>query len=541
MKYTIEGLTKTEDIMRDYKVNSLLAKVLESKNMDLEDYHALINPKLTYHDFSLFSEGEMAVERIREAIDQHEKICIYGDYDCDGILATAIMVQAFHELNVKVGYHIPNRFEDGYGLNVRRVEQMADKGYSLIITVDNGIKSFDAVEAANNRGVDVIITDHHTFDEDDYPDAMSIVHTKLSQDYPFKEICGGFVAYKLAATLLGHHDPYLYSLAALTTVSDMMPLLDENRSLVKRGLSFMEAHHYPQLDLLLGNQKYSATSLGFSVAPKINAFGRLPEMVNPNNLVKYFQKQVDPMFLEAVAKNAGTINSKRQSLTNKYYEEALQVPHDDFLYYSSSNIHEGVVGLVAGKYARDYNRPSFVMNYDEKTGIHKGSARGVEGFNLYEFFTAHSDLLKQYGGHAMAGGFSVDEDHFDLLKQAIEEEIVGRSFEASQEVIPLTNEDLTIDNVESLDALEPFGQGNEAPKFILKDVLFDDIRQLSSGKHLRLDKHLSGCDLACLYFSQGERYEELKRKGPITCVGSLSINEYRGKKSINFIIDDILM
>lgn len=541
MNYKIQALSKTTEIMKDFHVNSLLAKVIESKNMDLEMYQSLVNPRLIYHDFSLFSEGEMALERIREAIAQNEKICIYGDYDCDGILATSILVQAFHELHVEVGYHIPNRFTDGYGLNAKRVKQMADKGYTLIITVDNGIKSFEAVDEANKYGVDVIITDHHTFDEGDYPDAMSIVHTKLSQDYPFKEICGGFVAYKLAAALLGHHDPYLYALAALTTVSDMMPLLDENRSLVKRGLLFMMNNHYPQLDLLLGRQKYSTTSLGFSVAPKINAFGRLPEMVNPNNLVKYFQKQVDPLFLEAVAKNAGMINSKRQSLTQKYYEEALTSPHDSFLYYSSSHIHEGVVGLVAGKYARDFNRPSFVMHYDEKTGIHKGSARGVEGFNLYEFFTAHSDLLCQYGGHAMAGGFSVDQEHFDLFKQAIEKEIVGRSFESSQEVIPLTIEDLTIDNVESLDALEPFGQGNEAPKFILKDVLFDQMRQLSEGKHLRLDKHLSGCDLACLYFSQGKRYEELKHKDSLTCVGSLSINEYRGKKSINFIIDDILM
>ncbi len=254
MKYNIINLENKDEIMITYHVNSLLAKVLDSKQIDFKTFQELKSPRLIYHDFSLFSEGELALERIYEAIDHDEKICIYGDYDCDGILATAILVQAFHEKGVNVGYHIPNRFEDGYGLNVNRVKQMAEKGYTLIITVDNGIRAFESVDVANDLGVDVIITDHHTFDEDDYPEAMSIVHTQLSEDYPFKEICGGFVAYKLAASLLGHQDKYLYSLAAITTISDMMPLLNENRSVVKRGIQFMNENHYPQLDALNGNK-----------------------------------------------------------------------------------------------------------------------------------------------------------------------------------------------------------------------------------------------------------------------------------------------
>ena len=197
-----------------------------------------MNPRLIYHDFSLFEEADMTLERIHEAIENEEKICIYGDYDCDGILATTILVQAFKELGVQVGYHIPNRFDDGYGLNIERVEQMAKRGYSLIITVDNGVKAFEAVERANELGIDVIITDHHQFDAD-LPDACTFIHTKLSPDYPFKEISGGFVAYKLASALLQKQDKYLYCLAAITTISDMMPLLDENRSLVKKALTFM--------------------------------------------------------------------------------------------------------------------------------------------------------------------------------------------------------------------------------------------------------------------------------------------------------------
>ncbi|MFQ9633488.1 MAG: DHH family phosphoesterase, partial [Coprobacillus cateniformis] len=282
MEYKIIEPKKYQDIQNQYQVNSLLAKVIDIHEYDQETLQTLLSPRLIYHDFSLFEEADMTLERIHEAIENEEKICIYGDYDCDGILATTILVQAFAELGVQVGYHIPNRFDDGYGLNAARVKQMAQRGYSLIITVDNGVKAFDAVECANELGVDVIITDHHQFDND-LPDAMSFIHTKLSPEYPFKEISGGFVAYKLASALLEKQDKYLYCLAAITTISDMMPLLDENRSLVKKALTFMKSEKYPSLELLLGDQQsYTTTTIGFTIAPKINSFGRLPELCNPN-------------------------------------------------------------------------------------------------------------------------------------------------------------------------------------------------------------------------------------------------------------------
>ena len=201
---------------------------------------------------------------------------------------------------------------------------MAQKGYSLIITVDNGVKAFEAVERANELGVDVIITDHHQFDND-LPDACTFIHTKLSPDYPFKEISGGFVAYKLASALLGRQDKYLYCLAAITTVSDMMPLLDENRSLVKKALIFMKEEKYPSLELLLGNQQtYSTTSIGFVIAPKINSFGRLPEFCSPNVLVKYFLKNAPRDFMVKVSQMAISLNTKRQTMTNQQYEMAKE-------------------------------------------------------------------------------------------------------------------------------------------------------------------------------------------------------------------------
>lgn len=539
MKYCIDKLTKTATIMDSYHVNSLLAKVIESKELGLQEYHKMIDPHLIYHDFSLFSEGEMALDRIEEAIANNEKICIYGDYDCDGILATSILVNAFHELGKHVGFHIPNRFTDGYGLNVKRVEQMAQKGYSLIITVDNGIKAFDAIRRANELGVDVILTDHHAFEENEYPDAYCIVHPRLDDTYPLKDICGGFIAYKLAAAMLKHHDAYLYSLAAITTISDMMPLIDENRSLVRRGLDFMKKNHYPQLEALIGKQEYSASAIGFTIAPKINSFGRMPEIVNPNNLVKFFMKDCDPTFMYAVGKNAKEINSRRQSLTNTQYTEALKSEHDYCLYYSSKDVHEGIVGLIAGKYAREFEQPALVMHYDEEKKIYKGSARGVTGFNIYKFFSRHKDLLIQYGGHAMAGGFSVDEEHYEALHQALLDDIDGRHFVNEEFVIPISFSDLSLDHVASIEALAPFGQGNEEPLFILQHVTFDEVRQLSGGKHLRFDRQLDDCRFSALYFFKGDLYEQVRNR-PVTLVGTLNINEFHGYKSVNMIVSDLL-
>jgi len=541
MEYKIIKSIHYQDIQKQLNINSLLAKVIDSHHYDEDILSKLLNPRLIYHDFSLFEEADISLDRIKEAIDNEEKICIYGDYDCDGILATTILVQAFLELGIQVGYHIPNRFEDGYGLNVQRVKQMAEKGYTLIITVDNGVKAFDAIECANELGIDVIVTDHHQFDHD-LPDACSFIHTKLSPDYPFKEISGGFVAYKLASALLGRQDKYLFCLAAITTVSDMMPLLDENRSLVKRALLFMQQEKYPSLELLLGNQQsYSTTSIGYIIAPKINSFGRLPELCNPNVLVKYFLKDASTEFMMKVANIAAQINIKRQNLTNQQYALVRQNQDDNFLYWASEDIHEGLVGLIAGKYTREYEKPSFVMHYDRQLGVYKGSARSVAGFSLHDFFTTHANQFVAFGGHALAGGFTVDEEHFDSFHQCIKKTLNDLDLKAQTSVLLIDDNDLSIENIESLALLEPFGIANEEPLFIMKDVKISQIYQLSQGKHLKFDLDCFHCKVQALYFQKGSLYEELKDKHMMTLIGTLNINEFRNIKSINFVIKDILL
>ena len=310
--------------MQKYSIHSLLAKIFAQREYNEQDVQGHTSKRLIYHDFSLFLDADLVLDRIQEALENDEKICIYGDYDCDGILSTTILVQAFLELGKKVGYHIPNRFEDGYGLNKERVQQMYEKGYSLLITVDNGIKAYEAIDLANELGIDVIVIDHHDYDE--LPDACAIIHTKMSSDYPFKEICGGFLAYKLASSLLGKHDKYLFSLAAITTISDMMPLVDENKSLVSRGLQFMNEEKYFQLELLIGeNQKYNTTTLKrmrqfYLLIEKGARFGHqlswshyvelLP--LKDNNEINYYIKMCEQRNLD--------VRSLRSLIKSKEYE-----------------------------------------------------------------------------------------------------------------------------------------------------------------------------------------------------------------------------
>lgn len=544
MEWQINKPDGYEAYIEKYQVSPLLAKVFAYKEFDDTKVTSILNDRLVYHDFSLFQEGEMALDRIEEAIENDEKICIYGDYDCDGMLATTILVEAFKQRGKVVGYHIPDRSIDGYGLNVSRVEQMAKKGYTLIITVDNGIKAFDAVNRANELGVDVIITDHHGVG-DDIPDACCIVHTKTSPEYPFKEISGGFVAYKLASAMLGKHDKYLYCLAAITTISDMMPLLDENRSLVKRALTFMKEEKYPALELLLGeNQDYTVQSLGFSIAPKINSFGRLCEFVNPNHVVRFLMRDASSELLTKMSGYALKINAKRQELTTKQYQVVMSnySLQEKFLYSYQEDLHEGLIGLVAGKYTRQYHRPSFVLHFDSESNMYKGSARGIEELPLTDVFGQVEDILEGFGGHQLAGGFSVSSSNVEILKQRIKEYIDSTFDTMPDPMIPalkITLNDVTKENVASLDVLQPLGNGNEEVIFYLEDLPVEKVYTLSEGKHLKFDIALPNSKMQVLAFQMGERLVEFENKKTIRVVGKLSINRFRNLETINMIIEDI--
>lgn len=525
-------------------LNSLIDKVIEYKNIE-DELDSL--KKMKYHNFDLFQEGSEVIDRILEAIDNDEQICIYGDYDCDGMLATTILVKAFKMLGKDVGYHIPNRFIDGYGLNETRVQQMADKGYTLIITVDNGIKALDAIDLANELGVDVIVTDHHDIGEE-LPNAFAFLHTKLSPSYPFKEISGGVVAYKLAEKLLGRHDKYLYCLAAITTISDMMPLVNENRSMVKKAFQLMEENHFPAIDLLLGDKPtYTTTSIGFIIGPKINSFGRLPEKCNPGMVVKYFligdmPEAVNSNFVRQFVEKAKEINTARQSLTNQTYSEIKpNLENDkDFVFVYENSIHEGIIGLLAGKITKEYNKVSFVMNYDEESNTYKGSARSLPGFNLHRFLETANEDLHFYGGHALAAGFTVKYDRIPSFYQKINDRIEVTVFESiTKECIQIDSDDLSISNIKSLQLLEPFGQLNDEPIFYIENTLINKVTYLSDGKHVKYSCSKNGQNFEALFFNIDSSYQVEEGK-VYNLIGNLGVNEFRNMQNIQLILQDIL-
>lgn len=532
-----------EKFMQEKNVHSLLAKVLCLADEDLEK-------QVPLRDFRLFSEADKALTRIRQAIARKEKVVIYGDYDCDGIMATSILVRAFELCGLSVGYHIPNRFTDGYGLNASRVKEMAHKGYSLIITVDNGISAKEAVKQARELGIDVIITDHHDL-PNQLPEAYAIIHTGISPDYPFKGLSGGFVAAKLAEAMLQVRDPYIECLAALSTVSDMMPMIDENRTLVRQALEEMKQRRYLSFELLLGEKKtYDTTTLGFIFAPKINSIGRLDEGMNPNKCVTYFRhakahSPAEHHFKLQFAQAALELNQSRQRLTTSQYEMALTNMQEigGGLVAAGTFFHEGLVGLVAGKLMSQFYRPSFVVRYDETKGIYKGSARSIDGIDMHDCLCQLADYLLVFGGHEKAGGFSLKAAQWPMFLSALRtyflQYLTADLLIQKKHAIRLEKSDLTLASLKELACLEPFGQANEEPIFYLSLNQPDRIDLLSDGKHLKLVFSLPTGSLTALWFSHGEAYTALKEKKQLELFGKLSVNKYRNFENMQMIISEI--
>lgn len=544
MEWIIQDPKNYQMIQENRNVGSLLAKVL-SLNSDES-----LEKQMPLNDFSLFHDSQKVLNRIEKAIANNEKIVIYGDYDCDGIMATSILVRAFELRKVQVGYHIPDRFVDGYGLNVKRVEEMAKKGYHLIITVDNGVMAHDAIDKANQLGMDVIVTDHHDL-PDKLPKAYAIIHTQLSEHYPFKPISGGFVACKLATALLGKQDPYIYCMAALSTVSDMMPMKNENRTLVKKACEVMQKERYMSFELLLGeNQDYNVTSLGFQLAPKINSIGRLVDGLNPNKCVTYFRhsganSERERDFKLQFATSAHKLNQLRQKMTNTQYEIAKKNMQEigGALVSTSIDYHEGLVGLIAGRMMNQYYRPTFVANYDSNTEIYKGSARSVPGLDLHDALTSLQDYLLVFGGHERAGGFSVEKGKWSTFLLGLEAYMNDHLTEAlmveKQYAIEISQEDISLANVKELSILQPHGMENEEPTFYLRLNKPSRVETLSNGKHLKMIFELDKAQLQVLYFNHGDAYENVNALNDLELFGQLSINKFRNFENIQMILKDI--
>ena len=511
-------------------------KIIDFYALTEEEYNELIKPvdELTLPDFNLPPDMNKIKERILKAIENKEKIIIYGDYDCDGICSTAIMVKTFEKLNYPVSYYIPIRYLDGYGLNVDNVIKMKKAGFSLIITVDNGISQHEAINKANELGMDVIVIDHHEVPEEQV-NALGIIHPSVSK---ISEVfgCGGFMSLITSGGLLGYYDPFLVTLAGLSTISDMMELKAFNRSVVRIALENLKTYKYKPLMSLLDSSTITEKSFSLEVAPKINAVGRLVDDKNINILVRFLLSENDEEILKLSSWIKNT-NELRKTLT----KEAVEALPKDLLNEEGIvlklDIKEGLIGLIANRLLNEYNVPTIIFTEDSTDkNFLKGSIRSKEGFNVQKAFESLSKYMVAGGGHALAGGLTINASDFEAFKADFIALAKAYKFtKVEPPSIELKLQDINFTNYDILREFSPFGIGFPEPTFSLRDLPTKSLQFISFGKHLSTPVSINS---KILGFNISE--SEVKSHLSIDLFGNLTTSTFREKTSIEFKVSDFI-
>lgn len=494
------------------KENALLAGILAARGItDPAEALTLLAGEEELSDPALLTDMDAACQRIWQAIDNGETIAVFGDYDVDGVTATALLYQHLKGMGATVKCMLPSREGDGYGLSKNAIQSMHNKGCTLIVTVDNGISAVEEAEFAASLGMDLIITDHHLPPET-LPKAVAVVDPRREDDHsPFKGLCGAGVAFKLCAALDGCPPEemldYCGDLAAVGTVADVMPLVGENRTLVKAGLQQLQQTDRPGFGALLeevglAGKPITAENISYAIAPRINAAGRMDNAVTALQLVLC----EDPDRAGELAHKLNEINAHRQETEQQIFkaaEELLeQQPErldDRIMLLWGRDWHPGVIGIVASRLVERTGRPVIVVTIDEH-GEGKGSGRSVQGFNLHTCIGSCADLLVRYGGHAMAAGLSVREENLPELRRRLNEWAAREC--PVLHTPPLTCDvtihldRITVESVRHLDQLAPYGAENPTPVFLLQSAVVDGVYPVSEGRHSRLRLRQGN---ACLY------------------------------------------
>ncbi len=559
-----------EALQRAAKIPAIVAQLLLTRNINQADLaEAFLHPKLTdMRDPENFPGIESAVNRIAEAITKKQSIMIHGDYDADGITGTAILYRCLKLLGGDVRYFIPNRLADGYGLKDQNLEKFAEENVALVITVDCGIASYKEAETAQTLGLELIVTDHHTPGKQ-LPEAVSIMHPGLpSMPYPFSGLCGAGVAFKLAWGLCQHKSkskrvtPQLKTfllqavgLAAIGTVADVVPLLDENRSLVHHGLGSLLRQPVPGLSALMDitglsdKKRLGGEDIGFTIAPRLNAAGRLGQAPLAVELLT----TDDPARARSLADYLHELNKSRESIersvylaANKQAQAQLDAGSDSALVLAGAGWHKGVIGIVAGRLAEKYHCPVLVTALDEmgvQPGV--GSGRSIPGFNLAQALDACDAFLLGHGGHAAAAGFQCSSENIERFRIAFCEyadtQCNGEMHQVDLKIdaeVPLSG--LTLQAVEQIERLEPFGQGNRRPLLCSSQIEIRDPRTIGNGnKHLALKVVQNGLVLRGVAFGRGYWAEELQQlNDPIAVAFRPVINTFRGQRNVELHLED---
>ena len=496
---------------------------------------------------------KIAVQRILKAIHNKEKIIIYGDYDVDGITSVTVLKSFLEERGINAAEYIPNRLEEGYGLNKIAVEEIAKQKYTLMITVDCGISANEEVEYANQLGIETIITDHHE-PGSELPNAIAVVDAKRKDNsYPFRNLAGVGVVFKLIQALsielnLDEKEYLKYlDIVCIGTISDIVPLVDENRVIVKLGLKLVEQTKNLGLKAILqasGYNKIDSNTISFGVAPRINACGR---MGHQEEALKLFLSKNPDEVIELTQK-LNEYNKLRQDIEKNIYTDAItQIEKDKLsdkntIVLMGKNWHHGVIGIVSSKITELYFKPSILLCEEDDYG--KGSGRSIPGFDLYEALTECQGSIEKFGGHSMAVGINVKKDKLQEFKEQLEEIAVQKHIE---DIVPILKIDMQVslddidkEMVESLNELEPFGEENKMPLFAIKNLKIDSIRALSEGKHLKLTLKDNKNIINAIGFNLGYLSTEYRIGDKIDVVGNLEINNFNGVDNIQINIKDIM-
>lgn len=499
----------------------------------------------------LLKDMQKAVDRIRQAIENGEKIHVFGDYDADGVTATALLVSYLETVGACVTCSIPSRLNEGYGLSPETAHKIADDGAKLVITVDNGIASFEEAEIFRERNIDFIVTDHHKVG-DGIPSAYAVINPHRDDDAsPEENLAGVGVALKLVAALEdGDYESVIEDygdLATIGTIADIVPLTGENRIIVSRGLRVIERSYRPGLVSLLENagikNGINATSIAFGIAPRINAAGR---MNTADTALKLLMTE-DFDEAEGLASQLNSDNTERQTAESEisaaieeYFDKNPSFRFDTVLVAAGVGWHPGVIGIAASRLVEKYGRPAIVLSVDED-GIARGSCRSIDGLSLYDALSFCSDLLIQFGGHTLAAGFSVRQENIDAFRKKINEyaESIPPFYPSLSIDLRLNPAGISTDILESLALLEPYGAGNPSPTFGLFDVEITSVKSIGGDKHLRLTLSKGRQSVTAVYFGQplGTFPYSTGDKVDIAC--RIEKNEFRGETRVSVQIKDI--
>lgn len=527
-------IERENELMVRFGLTRLCARVVACRDCS-DDQVAALLAEATMADPWEAEEMAQVVERLRQARNDQEKVLVCGDYDADGICATAIMVDALHRFGLTVGFYIPDRLSEGYGLNEKTVRMAKERAYSLLITVDNGVRAFAPLQTARQLGLDVIVTDHHVMDAQEPIVCNCLLHPQRMGE-AFRTLSGAGVALEVSRAL-GTVNERQIVYAGVAAIGDVMEMKGETHSIVRQCIALLNQQRVRSIQLLANDSSvWDETKIAFQIVPKLNVTGRLSDRCNVNNTVRYLLSE-NGSDLITVSKQIAVLNETRKAMSTQMIQTAQRrlSSQSAFLIVSDPSFHEGIVGLVAGKLCEQYGRPCMVLA--QKGDRLRGSIRSVEGVDLSHFFD-DLDCLKEYGGHALAAGIA-----FDCRDRGEVERYVEKKMQlllplplVQTRYIPIERELLTLEQVDSLRLLRPFGNGFEEPLFCVQDLTIADTRTLSGEQHMKWTEK-NGMEL--LFFHVGDRMQDLKEGGFRHFGGTLGINQFRHQRKVSMILREV--